>query len=194
VQNYEFGFKIQNQWTYVDASVYDKEFQEIAYTPTDLGGAPIGPATTFGSTSRGGRLVGSVNPFATSDNKLLSAFKITVNGIYENAHYKDFQGCFTYIDINNNKVCGAINGNQLARLPKYQYRVTPGDTQVFSWGTLTEQVDVRVHWQTVPGRVESDTVARLLGTWPQASTQGRGELGGSAARLKPHQRDRADRG
>jgi hypothetical protein len=37
-------------------------------------------------------------------------------------------------------VCGAINGNQLARLPKYQYRVTPGDTQVFSWGTLTEQV------------------------------------------------------
>jgi outer membrane receptor protein involved in Fe transport len=140
VQNYEFGFKIQNQWTYVDASVYDKEFQGISYTPTDLGGQPIGPASTFGSTSRGGRVVGSVNPFATSDNKPLAAFKITVNGIYENAHYKDFQGCFTYTDINNNKVCGAINGNQLARLPKYQFRITPGDTQDFSWGTLTEQV------------------------------------------------------
>lgn len=140
VQNYEFGFKIQNQWTYLDASVYDKEFQGIAYTPTNLGGQPIGPASTFGSTSKGGRLVGSVNPFATSDNKPLAAFKITVNGIYENAYYKDFQGCFTYIDINNNRVCGAINGNQLARLPKYQYRVTPGDTQEFSWGTLTEQV------------------------------------------------------
>jgi outer membrane receptor protein involved in Fe transport len=140
VQNYEFGFKIQNQWTYIDASVYDKEFQGISYTPTDLGGQPIGPATTFGSTSRGGRLVGSVNPFATSDNKPLAAFKITVNGIYENAHYKDFQGCFTYTDINNNKVCGAINGNQLARLPKYQFRITPSDTQLFTWGTLTEQV------------------------------------------------------
>jgi outer membrane receptor protein involved in Fe transport len=140
VQNYEFGFKIQNQWTYVDASVYDKEFQGISYTPTDLGGQPIGPASTFGSTSRGGRLVGSVNPFASSDNKPLAAFKITVNGIYENAHYKDFQGCFIYTDINNNKVCGAINGNQLARLPKYQFRITPSDTQLFNWGTLTEQV------------------------------------------------------
>ncbi len=140
VQNYEFGFKIQNQWTYIDASVYDKEFQGISYTPKDIGGSPIGPATTYASTSKGGRLVGSVNPFATSDNKPLAAFKITVNGIYENAHYKDHQGCFTYNNINNQPVCGQINGNQLARLPKYQYRVTPSDMQVFSWGTLTEQV------------------------------------------------------
>ena len=29
VQNYEFGFKVQNQWTYIDASVYHKEFQGI---------------------------------------------------------------------------------------------------------------------------------------------------------------------
>jgi outer membrane receptor protein involved in Fe transport len=140
VQNYEFGFKIQNQWTYIDASAYHKEFQGIAQTPTNVQGIQIGPTNIFGSTSNGGRLVGSVNPFASSDNKPLAAFKITVNGIYENAHYKDFQGCFTYNDINNIPVCGAINGNQLARLPKYQYRITPGDTQDFSWGTLTEQV------------------------------------------------------
>ena len=140
VQNYEFGFKIQNQWTYIDASAYHKEFQGISYTPKDIGGSPIGPATTYASTSTGGRLVGSVNPFATSDNKPLAAFKITVNGIYENAHYKDHEGCVVYNDINNQPVCGAINGNQLARLPKYQYRITPDDTQVFSWGTLTEQL------------------------------------------------------
>ena len=140
VQNYEFGFKIQNQWTYIDASAYHKEFQGISYQPKDIGGAPIGPATTYASTSTGGRLVGSVNPFATSDNKPLAAFKITVNGIYENAHYKDHEGCVVYNDINNQPVCGAINGNQLARLPKYQYRITPDDTQVFSWGTLTEQL------------------------------------------------------
>ena len=140
VQNYEFGFKIQNQWTYIDASAYHKEFQGISYTPKDIGGSPIGPATTYASTSTGGRLVGSVNPFATSDNKPLAAFKITVNGIYENAHYKDHEGCVVYNDINNQPVCGAINGNQLARLPKYQYRITPGDTQDFSWGTLTEQL------------------------------------------------------
>ena len=140
VQNYEVGFKIQNQWTYIDASGYDKEFSGLAYTPTDINGVPIGPATTYGSTARGVRLVGSVNPFATSANQPLSAFKITVNGIYEKAHYKDFQGCYTYTDINNNVVCGTINGQQLARLPDLQVRITPSDTQLFSWGTLTEQV------------------------------------------------------
>jgi hypothetical protein len=140
VQNYEFGFKVQNQWTYIDASVYHKEFQGIAQTPTNVQSVQIGPTNIFGSTSNGGRLVGSVNPFATSDNKAVAAVKITVNGIYENAHYKDFQGCFIYNNINGQPTCGAINGNQLARLPKSQYRITPSDMQVFSWGTLTEQL------------------------------------------------------
>jgi len=140
LQNYEFGFKIQNQWTYIDASIYDKEFSGLAFTPVNIDNVPIGPPTVYGSTSKGGRLVGSVNPFASSDNQPLSTFKITVNGIYENAHYKDFTGCYVYTNINNQVVCGAINGNQLARLPKYQVRVTPSDTQLFSWGTLTEQV------------------------------------------------------
>ena len=140
VQNYEFGFKIQNRWTYIDASAYDKEFSGLAYTPVNLSNVPIGPATTYGSTAKGVRLVGSVNPFASSDNQPLAAFKITVNGIYEDAHYKDYNGCFVYNDINGNPVCGSINGVQLARLPKFQVRVTPSDTQNMSWGTLTEYV------------------------------------------------------
>jgi len=140
VQNYEFGFKIQNTWTYIDASAYDKEFSGLAYQPISPTHVPLGPATTYGSTAKGVRLVGSVNPFATSDNQAASAFKITVNGIYEKAHYKDFQGCFFYTDINGNQVCGSIDGQQLARLPDMQVRVTPSDTQLFPWGTLTEQV------------------------------------------------------
>jgi TonB-dependent receptor-like protein len=140
LQNYEFGFKIQNQWTYIDASVYDKEFSGLAFTPVNINNVPIGPPTVYGSTSKGGRLVGSVTPFATSDNQALSTFKITVNGIYEDAKYKDFAGCAIYTNINNQVTCGVINGNQLARLPKYQIRLTPSDTQLFSWGTLTEQV------------------------------------------------------
>ena len=140
VQNQEVGFKIQSRWTLLDVSAYRKTFKGIAYTPVNLGGVPIGPASTFGSTSVGARVDGSVTPFASSDSAPLSTFKIAVNAIYENAHYKDFQGCFTYTDINNNQVCGAINGNQLARLPKFQFRLTPSDTQSFDWGTLTEQL------------------------------------------------------
>ncbi|HEV2228979.1 MAG TPA: TonB-dependent receptor [Steroidobacteraceae bacterium] len=140
VQNYEFGFKIQNQWTYIDASFYDKEFSGIPYTPIDVNHVVLGPGSVYGSTSKGVRLDGSVNPFATNGNQALSAFKITVDGIYEDAHYKDFAGCYIYQNILLQTVCGTINGQPLARLPKFQVRVTPSDTQLFNWGTLTEYV------------------------------------------------------
>jgi len=140
VQNYEAGFKIQNQWTYIDLSLYDKVFDGLAYTPKNIAGVPIGPAGTYGTTALGGRLVGSVNPFATNANQILSAFKITVNAIVEHAYYKDFKGCANYTDINGVVQCGTFNGNQLARLPNAQFRVTPSDTQLFPWGTLTEEI------------------------------------------------------
>jgi outer membrane receptor protein involved in Fe transport len=140
MQNYEVGFKIQNRWMYVDASAYYKIFNGLAYTPVNIDNVPIGPTSTYGSDSKGGRVVGSVAPLASSDNSLLSSFKITVNAIYENAYYKDFQGCYLYENINEVETCGTINGNQLARLPKFQVRVTPSDTQQFGWGTITEQV------------------------------------------------------
>ena len=140
VQNYEAGFKIQNQWTYIDASAYDKEFSGLAYQPIDVNHVILGPASTYGSTAIGGRLIGSVNPFATSDNQYLSAFKITVNAIVEHAYYKDFKGCFIYQNIQGNNVCGTINGQQLARLPDSRVTLSPSDTQVFPWGTLTELI------------------------------------------------------
>jgi outer membrane receptor protein involved in Fe transport len=140
VRNYEGGFKIQSQWTLLDVSVYHKTFKGISYTPTNIQNVPIGPASTFGSTSNGGRIDGSVSPFASSANAPLSTFKVTISGIYEVAHYQDFQGCFIYTSITNQQVCGAINGNQLARLPKFQVRLTPSDSQSFNWGTLTEQL------------------------------------------------------
>ncbi len=140
VKNYELGFKIQNRWTYIDASVYRKTFKGIAYTPTNIDSVPIGPASTYGSTSTGARLVGSVTPFANSSNQALSDFRIEVNGIWEDAYYTGFGGCYIYTNINNQTVCGTINGKQLARLPKFQFRITPSDTQSFNWGTLTEQV------------------------------------------------------
>jgi hypothetical protein len=138
VENLEVGFKVQNRYTYIDASLYNKDFKGLSYQPTDINRVPIGPVQTFGSTSIGVRFIGSVNPLAGSDSSAAREFKITLNANYENAHYKDFKGCFVYTDINGNVVCGTINGVQLARLPKFQYRITPGDTQDFGWGTLTE--------------------------------------------------------
>jgi outer membrane receptor protein involved in Fe transport len=140
VRNYEGGFKVQNRYTYIDLAVYDKEFKGLSFTPVDINNVQIGPKTVYGSTSKGARLVGSVNPGAGSDVQAIQDFKITVNANYENAHYKDFLGCAIYTNINGQKVCGVINGNQLSRLPKFQVRVTPSDMQNLGWGTLTEYV------------------------------------------------------
>ncbi len=154
VRNYEAGFKIQNQWMYIDASIYHKIFYGIAYTPVNIQDQPIGQATTYGSTSTGGRLVGSVTPFATSDIQPLSTFKIEVNGLYERATYNNFVGCYLYTLINTTTtVCGSANNNQLARLPKYQVRITPSDTQSFDWGTVTEQIT----YENIGKRFQDDT-------------------------------------
>jgi outer membrane receptor protein involved in Fe transport len=154
VRNYEAGFKIQNRYTYVDVAVYDKEFSGLVYQPVDIQNVPIGPKTTYGSTSKGARLVGSVNPLAGSDLQALRDFSISVNANYENAKYKNYVGCFIFTDINGVVQCGTINGVQLARLPKLQLRVTPSDTQTFGWGSVTEFVayeHIGQHYQDQTG-------------------------------------------
>jgi outer membrane receptor protein involved in Fe transport len=138
VRNYEAGFKIQNRYTYIDAAIYDKEFTGILYQPINAQHQSLGPNATYGSTSRGGRIVGSVNPFAAFDLQPLRDFKIAVNAEYEKAHYKGANGCFFYQSITGATICGSINGQPLARLPDFQIRVTPSDTQVFSWGSVSE--------------------------------------------------------
>jgi outer membrane receptor protein involved in Fe transport len=140
VRNYEGGFKIQNRYTYIDLAIYQKDFKGLKQVPIDINHVPLGPQEIYGSTAKGLRLVGSVNPGADSDVQAVKDFKITVNGEYEDAKYKDFPGCFLYQDINLKTICGTINGVQLTRLPKFQVRVTPSDMQVMSWGTLTEYV------------------------------------------------------
>ena len=138
MQNYEGGFKIQNRYTYVDLSIYEKEFSGIKYQPVNSQDVVIGPSSSYGSISRGVRLVSSVNPFAFSDIGAVAAFRVKVNADYEDAKYKDFAGCYIYQNIQGQTICGTIEGQPLARLPRLHILVTPEDTQVFSWGTVTE--------------------------------------------------------
>ncbi len=138
MQNFEGGFKIQNRYTYVDVSVYDKEFSGLINTPVNIQNQPIGPPEIYGSTAKGIRLVGTVNPLADSAMQPLSDFKIALNANYVNEKYKDYQGCFIYTNIENQVICGTINGQPLARTPKLRISVTPSDVQNTGWGSLTE--------------------------------------------------------
>jgi outer membrane receptor protein involved in Fe transport len=161
MQNYEGGFKIQNRYMYIDLSIYDKEFKGLLTTPVNIQNVPIGPPEVYGSTAKGARLVGSVNPFAGSDSQPLKDFKIAVNANYMDGHYKDFQGCYIYTSITGEVVCGTINGQPLARTPKLAISVTPSDVQVFSWGTLTESVT----YEHIGQHYQDQTGLNPLGTY-----------------------------
>jgi outer membrane receptor protein involved in Fe transport len=154
MKNYEGGFKIQNRYTYIDASIYDKEFKGLVDKPVNIQNVSIGPPEIYGSTAKGVRLVGSVNPGADSDVQPVKDFKITVNANYMDGKYKDFQGCYIYTNITGQVVCGTINGQPLARTPKLRISVTPSDMQITSWGSVTEFVayeHVGQHYQDQTG-------------------------------------------
>lgn len=153
VRKFEGGYKIQNQWAYIDASVYHMIFYGVSYQPTNIEDQDIGPESTYNASTTGVRLVGSVTPFASSSIQPVRTFRIDVNGLYEHATYYGFQGCFIYQNITGQTVCGSTNGNQLARLPNYQIRITPSDTQSFDWGTITEQVT----YENIGKRFQDDT-------------------------------------
>ena len=138
MENYEGGFKIQNRYTYIDASVYYKEFSGLVNTPVNLQNVQIGPPEIYGSTAKGVRLIGTVNPGADSDVGAIQTFQIMVNANYVDEKYKDYQGCYIYVNIQNQTICGTINGQPLARTPKVRLSVTPSDMQTFGWGTLSE--------------------------------------------------------
>ena len=84
----------------------------------------------------------------------LQNLKLMVNANYVDEHYKDFQGCYIYTNIQNQVICGTINGQPLARTPNLRISVTPSDMQTLGWGTLTEFVTyehVGQHYQDGTG-------------------------------------------
>ena len=153
VRNYEGGFKIQNRYMYIDAAVYDKEFTGLTYQPIDVNHVPIVENATYGSTARGGRIVGSVNPFAGFDLQAVRDFKIQSMRSTRRPTTRISRAA-TSTRTSTVTRCGTINGQQLARLPNFQIRVTPSDTQTFTWGSVTEYVTyehVGQHYQDNTG-------------------------------------------
>ena len=165
MQNYEGGFKIQNRYTYVDASIYYKEFSGIPYTPVNIQNQPIGPQEIYGSQAKGVRLVGSVNPLADSDIQPLKDFSVSVNANYVDEKYKDFQGCFIYTNIQNQVICGSINGQPLARTPKMRVSVTPQDIQNFNLGSWTGTLTEFITYEHVGQHYQDATGLNPLGTY-----------------------------
>ncbi|HUO19081.1 MAG TPA: TonB-dependent receptor [Steroidobacteraceae bacterium] len=154
VQNYEGGFKFQNQYAYLDLSIYQRDFTGLQYTPSTNTGVPItGETLIYGASTHGLDFVASVTP--------LTGLNIRVVGDYMDGHYTDYTGCIPYTDILGNPQCGSIDGAPLQRQPKWQFRVTPSYAVPASWGDITGFVT----YEYVGQRYEDLAGLQPLGTY-----------------------------
>ena len=132
VENYEVGFKFQNDLLYADISAYYRDFTGLLYRQTDINGAPFGPQLTYGSESKGVNFIGAITP---TDN-----FRFQVVANYLDGEYTDYNGCFPFTNVVTGNGCAPIEGQQLQRQPKLRYMLTPSYTLPLSWGDIAAYV------------------------------------------------------
>ena len=125
IKNYEIGFKYQADWIYADVSAYRRLFYNVPYTiTTDTGQQTF----VYGSQTKGVNFTTTVKPFEHA--------AITLSGDYMDGHYNRYIGCVTYTAQNGSTQCTSINGMQLQRQPKLQFRLTPSYDLPTSWGDV----------------------------------------------------------
>jgi hypothetical protein len=132
IRNYEMGFKYQSDLLYADISAYRRKFTGLPFQPTDGAGVPQGTPLIFGSDSWGVNFIGALTP--------VENLRLQLVANYLNGEYTDFDACFPYVDINGNKACQPIEGQQLQRQPKLRYMLTPSYKFVFGWGEILPYV------------------------------------------------------
>jgi outer membrane receptor protein involved in Fe transport len=125
VKNYEIGFKYQGSWIYADVSAYRRLFNNVPYTiTTDTGQSTY----VYGSETRGVNFQTTVKPFEHA--------AIDFSGDWMDGHYYRYIGCVTYQTQAGANACASINGMQLQRQPKFQFRLTPSYEVPTSWGSV----------------------------------------------------------
>ncbi|MGN6739968.1 TonB-dependent receptor [Dyella sp.] len=146
IQNFEGGFKYQSAQWFLDLSAYHRQFIGLLYQPTDSGGVPNGPQSTYGSDSKGINVNTAWSP--------TEALKFQLVGNYLDGHYSHNNSCLPYTNPVTGDGCALINGVQLQRQPKVRYMFTPSYKIPFSWGDVLAFVTythVGPHTQDISG-------------------------------------------
>jgi hypothetical protein len=153
VKNFEFGFKFQNTYAYLDLSAYHRQFDGLQYQETNNVGVGTGVISTYGADAKGVDFSATLTP--------IERLNIRVIGDYMDGTNSHFVGCAPYIDINGNNQCAQINGAPLQRQPKFQYRVIPSYTVPGFWGDVTAWVA----YEHVGQRYEDQSGLQPLGSY-----------------------------
>jgi outer membrane receptor for Fe3+-dicitrate len=132
IDNYEVGFKFQNDLLYADVSAYFRDFTGLSYQQTTAGGAPTGARLFYGSESKGVNFIGALTP---GDN-----FRFQVVANYLDGEYTDFDACFPFTNVVTGNGCAPIEGEQLQRQPKLRYMLTPSYRMPWNDGDIEAYV------------------------------------------------------
>jgi hypothetical protein len=166
IDNYEVGFKFENDLFYADISGYFRDFTGLLYQPTDTSGAPVGDRIPYGSESKGVNFIGAITPG--------DIFRFQVVANYLDGEYTDYSACFPYTNVVTGNGCAPIEGQQLQRQPKLRYMLTPavrfplGEGDIEAYVTYTHVGD---HTQDQSGLQQLGT----YDTWDFGVTANIGE-------------------
>jgi outer membrane receptor protein involved in Fe transport len=155
-KNFEFGYKLQSTYGYLDISAYHRTFLGLQFQETvGLTGVPIpGAFSTYGADSKGINLNATITP--------IEHFNVSVIGNYMNGHYSHNSSCLPHTDINGNAECIGIDGDPLQRQPKFHIIVSPSYTLVpGSWGDIT----LWVNYEHSGQRFEDQSGLQPLGSY-----------------------------
>jgi hypothetical protein len=165
VHNFEYGWKWQTDWVFIDLSGYHRQFTGLTYAYTDNNNAPLGcnsqPATAdnpqctsiYGADTKGANVHALFTPTTN--------FKIDSLLAYQDGHYSHQNGFITVTDVNGNPLTVEFNGQPLQRQPKLRWYVTPSYNFVFDWGNILPFVT----YTHVGQRYEDQTGLAPLGTY-----------------------------
>ncbi len=166
IRNFEYGFKYQSEFVYLDISAYHRQFIGLTYAATDNNNVPLdcnGKPTSssglsqctalYGADTKGLNINGVITPFEN--------FRINTLIAYQDGHYSHESGFLTETDVNGNQFNVSFNNQPLQRQPKLRYMITPSYKIVMDWGDITPFVT----YTHVGQRYEDQTGLQPLGAY-----------------------------
>ena len=153
IDNYEVGFKFQNDLFYADISAYFRDFTGLLYQPTNASGAPVGVQIPYGSESKGVNFIGAITP---GDH-----FRFQVIANILDGEYTDYDACLPYTNVVTGNGCAPIEGQQLQRQPKERFMLTPSYRLPLGWG----DIEAYVTYTYVGDHTQDQSGLQQLGTY-----------------------------
>ncbi len=125
IHNMEVGFKYQAPWIFADIGAYRRLFHGVPYS-IQLESGQVN--LVYGSVTKGLNAQVTVMPF--------DHFSIALSGDYMNGHYSGYNSCVPYVAQDGSNQCTSIDGMDLDRQPRMQYRITPSYVIPTTWGSM----------------------------------------------------------